>query len=243
MLDNLDYNKLEYDKSKEYIDYDDLLLDINIVYIINKIKIVPIKNLSMILNYNNDFNINRITFDNNKYDYEIIKINKLTVGIKDTEIEEVFPKNNESIYSSIIQYNKNFYIKNNSLKDINSRFRLLFVEKKYIDDLSDQEIALYLFTLQYWNYLLELEAFIKYEWIDNILALVKNNGKSFIYSLKLKKKDIENFYNKCKNYKYDFENINIEKQELETDDQKEIIKYLGFGVFDIFNHKIFNNKI
>lgn len=65
----------EYDKLKKYIDYDDLLLDINIAYIINKIKIVPIKNLSMIFNYNNDFNINRITFDNNKYDYELIKIN------------------------------------------------------------------------------------------------------------------------------------------------------------------------
>lgn len=72
--------------------------------------------------------------------------------------------------------------------------------------------------------------------------MVRNNGKCFIYSLKLKKKDIENFYDKCKNYKYDFENININKQELEINDQREIIKYLGFGVFDIFNHEIFNNN-
>lgn len=181
-------DKLNYNETKEYINYDDLFLDINIIYIINKIKIVSIKNLSMILNYNNNFNLNRYIFNEDKYNYELIKINKLIVGIKDTEIEENFPKNNESIYASLIQYRKNIYIENNTLKNIDCIFRLLFVEKQYIDNLNEQEISLYLFTLQYWNYLIGLETSKRYEWVDNILAFVKKDNKCFIYSLKIKKK-------------------------------------------------------
>lgn len=223
--------------------YNEIVLDINIVHIIKKIKIVSIKNLSMILGYDNSFNINRVTFDNNKYDYELIKINKLIIGIKDTEIEQVFPKNDRSVYASIIQYKKNITIENNTFKDINSRFKLLFVEKQYINELADQEIALYLFTLQYWNYLLDLESSIEQEWTNNILAIVKNSESCFIYSLKITKKEIKDFKNKCETYKYDFNDINIEKQELEIDGQREIIKYLDFGVFDVFNHKIFKDNI
>lgn len=236
----MEYN-LENDIKEEYINYECLLLDINIKHIIDKIKIVSIKNLSIILNYNNNFNINRFLFDDNKYSYELIKINKLMVGIKDTEIEEIFPKNNESIYASIIQYEKNVHnIENKFLNDIKSIFCLLLIKKPYINSLNDQEIALYLITLQYWNYI--LKTYLKYEWIDNLLAFVKIDEKCFVYSLKFKKKDIEIFYNKCKNYKYDFEDIIIEKLELKIDDQKEIIKYLDFGVFDIFNHNIFKHK-
>lgn len=229
---------LEY--NEDYINYESINLDINIVHIIGKIKIVPINDLKVIFNYKNNFNIDRFIFDDNKYNYELVKINKLIVGIEETEIEEMFPKNHKSIYASIIQYEKNINIENKTLNKINPIFCLLFIEKNYIDELNDQEITLYLLTLQYYNFL--LKSYKKYEWINNLLAFVKCDDECFVYSLKITKEEIENFYNKCKNFKYDFKDIVVEKCKLEIDDQKKIIKYLKFGVFAIFNHKIFNKN-
>lgn len=220
-----------------YINYEGINLDINIIYIINKIKIVPINDLMIILNYRNKFNIDKFVFNNNKYFYELIKINKLIVGIEGTEIEETFPKNHESIYSTLIQYEKDIKIENKTLHEINPVFCLLLIEKNNIDNLNEQEISLYLFTLQYYNYL--LKSYEKYKWVDNLFAIVKYDDKCFMYSLKITKRQMEEFCNKCKSFKYDFEDIVVEKCSLDTNGQKTIIKYLGFGVFDIFNHKIF----
>lgn len=231
-----------FKKEDEFLTYGSLILDINIKYIINKIKVVNIHNLSIILNYNNNFSSTRFNFDVNheKYNYDIIKIIKLIVGIKDTEIEEVFPKNEETKYISFLQYPKYVNVINKTLNDIKSIFCLLFVEKIKIEEHDEQEIALYLLTLQYWNYL--SGNYKKYGWIDNLLAIVKINNECYIYNIKMEIKYMEEFINKCKLFKYDFEDIVIEKCKLDINKQLELIKYLGFGVFDIFNHEIFQKK-
>jgi hypothetical protein len=222
-------------KKDEIFIYESLNLDINIKYIINKIKIVNIDNLSIILNYNNNFSSTKFNFDINqeKYNYNIIKINKLIIGIEDTEIEEVFPKNEETKYISFIQYPNYVNITNKTLNDIKNIFCLLCVEKIKIEEHDEQEIALYLLTLQYWNYL--LESYKKYGWIDNLLAIVKVDNECYIYNIKISKIYMEEFINKCKSFKYDFKEIVIEKCKLDINKQLELIKYLGFGVFDIFN--------
>lgn len=226
---------MEKENDNLYYNYDSLILDLNINYIINKIKVVNINDLSIILNYNNNFSSNKFNFDikQEKYNYDIVKINKLIVGIEGTEIEDIFPKNDDTKYVSFIQYAKSIDIKNKTLNEIKCIFCLLCVEKLKIEDHDEQEIALYLLTLQYWNYL--LENYKKYGWIDNLLAIVKVNKDCYVYNIKVEKEYIEKFINKCKSFKYDFEEIIIEKCKLEIEDQKEIIKYLGFGVFDIFN--------
>lgn len=224
----------------DYLSYDYLNLDININYIIDKIKIVNINDFSMILNYTNDFLSTRFSFDINqeKYSYDIMNINKLIIGIKDTEIEDIFPKNESSKYVSLIQYPKYININNIPLEKINCMFCLLLVKKLKIESHDEQEIALYLFTLQYWNYL--LENYKKYGWINNLLAVVNLNNECYIYSLKIKKDNIDNFINKCKLFKYDFEEIVIEKCKINVNNQSELIKYLGFGVFELFKSSIFN---
>jgi hypothetical protein len=58
---------------------------------------------------------------------------------------------------------------------------------------------------------------------------------SVIYNIKIEKKYMEKFINKCKSFKYDFEEIVIEKCKLDINKQLELIKYLGFGIFDVFN--------
>lgn len=231
--DNDEYNVLK--KDENFFTYESLNLDINIKYIINKIKIVNIDNLSIILNYNNNFSSTKFNFDINqeRYNYNIVKINKLIIGIEGTEIEDIFPKNDETKYISFIQYPNYVNIVNKTLKDIKSIFCLLCVEKPKLEDHDEQEIALYLLTIQYWNYL--LENYKKYGWIDNLLAIIKVNSECYIYNIKIEKKYIENFINKCKLFKYDFEEIVIEKCKLDINKQLELIKYLGFGIFDVFN--------
>jgi hypothetical protein len=231
---NDEYNILKKE-GETFFTYESLNLDINIKYIINKIKIVNINNLSIILNYNNNFSSTKFNFDvdQEKYNYDIIKINKLIVGIKGTEIEDVFPKNNATKYISFIQYPNYINIINKTLNDIKNIFCLLCVEKQNIEKHDEQEIALYLLTLQYWNYL--LENYKKYGWIDNLLAIVKVNNECYIYNIKIEKKYMEKFINKCKSFKYDFEEIVIEKCKLDINKQLELIKYLGFGIFDVFN--------
>lgn len=231
---NDEYNILKKE-GETFFTYESLNLDINIKYIINKIKIVNINNLSIILNYNNNFSSTKFNFDvdQERYNYDIIKINKLIVGIKGTEIEDVFPKNNATKYISFIQYPNYINIINKTLNDIKNIFCLLCVEKQNIEKHDEQEIALYLLTLQYWNYL--LENYKKYGWIDNLLAIVKVNNECYIYNIKIEKKYMEKFINKCKSFKYDFEEIVIEKCKLDINKQLELIKYLGFGIFDVFN--------
>lgn len=235
-LENLkiENNKILKKEEKFFI-YENLNLDINIKYIINKIKIISIDNLSIILNFNNNFSSNKFNFDINqeKYNYDLVKINNLIVGIKDTEIEDIFPKNDDTKYISFIQYPKHINIINKTLNEIKSIFCLLCIEKPKIEDYDEQEIALYLFTLQYWNYL--SENYKKNSWINNLLAIVKVDNECYIYNIKMEKKNIEIFINKCKNFKYDFDEIIIEKCKLDINKQSELIKYLGFGIFDIFN--------
>lgn len=223
------------EKDNEFLVYESLNLDINIKYIINKIKIVNINNLSIILNRDNSFSSNRFIFDINqeKYNYNIIKINKLIVGIEGTEIEDIFPKNEDTKYISFIQYPNNINIVNKTLNDTKNIFCLLCVKKPKIEDHDEQEIALYLLTLQYWNYL--LENYKVYGWINNLLAIIKVNNECYLYSIKIDEKYIENYISKCKIFKYNFEDIVIEKCYLDINKQLELIKYLGFGVFDIFN--------
>lgn len=222
-------------QNETFLIYENLLLDINIVYIINKIKIANINDLSIILNFNNNFSSTKFNFDikQEKYNYDIMKFNKLIVGIKDTEIEEIFPKNESTKYMSFIQYPKYINVINKTLNDINGMFCLLCVEKIKIEDHDDQEIALYLLTLQYWNY--QLENYKKYGWIDNLLAVVNVNNNFYVYNIKTDKIFIQNFINKCKLFQYDFEEIQIGKCKLDTNKKIELIKYLGFGIFDIFN--------
>lgn len=227
--------------NNNYISYESINLDINIIYIINKIKVIYINDLSILFNYNLDFFTNKICFDDNKYDYNLIKINKLIVGIEGTIIEEVFPKNQENIYSVLIQYEKDKNInKEQTLDKIKPIFCLLLIENKHIDNLNEQEIALYLFTLQYYNYL--LKSYKRFKWINNLLAIVKTDNESFLYSLKINEKEINDFYYKCKKYEYDFNDIIIEKYILNTYEQKKIIDFLNFGVFDLFNHNIFKEN-
>lgn len=223
------------EKDNEFLVYESLNLDINIKYIINKIKIVNINNLSIILNCDNSFSSNRFIFDINqeKYNYNIIKINKLIVGIEGTEIEDIFPKNEDTKYISFIQYPNNINIVNKTLNDTKNIFCLLCVKKPKIEDHDEQEIALYLLTLQYWNYL--LESYKVYGWINNLLAIIKVNNECYLYSIKIDEKYIKNYISKCKIFKYNFEDIVIEKCYLDINKQLELIKYLGFGVFDIFN--------
>lgn len=223
------------EKDNEFLVYESLNLDINIKYIINKIKIVNINNLSIILNCDNSFSSNRFIFDINqeKYNYNIIKINKLIVGIEGTEIEDIFPKNEDTKYISFIQYQNNINIVNKTLNDTKNIFCLLCVKKPKIEDHDEQEIALYLLTLQYWNYL--LESYKVYGWINNLLAIIKVNNECYLYSIKIDEKYIKNYISKCKIFKYNFEDIVIEKCYLDINKQLELIKYLGFGVFDIFN--------
>lgn len=225
--------------NNDYLSYNHLNLDININYIINKIKIVHIKDLSIILNYTNNFTSTRFNFDINreKFIHELIKINKLIVGIEGTEIEHIFPINDETKYVSFIQYPNYINLSNKTLKDINCIFCLLCIEKPKIQNNDEQEIALYLLTLQYWNYL--LENYKKYGWIDNLLAILKKDNECYIYSIKISKKYMENFVNKCKLFKYDFEDIIIEKCKLDINEQLDLIKYLGFGVFEVFSFPIF----
>lgn len=224
----------------DYLSYDYLNLDINISYIINKIKIVNINDFSMILNYTKNFSSTKFNFDVNqeKYSYDVININKLTIGIKDTEIEDIFPKNESTKYVCLIQYPNYIYINNIPLEKINCLFCLLFVKKLKIETHDEQEIALYLFTLQYWNYL--LGSYKYYGWIDNLLAIVNVNNECYVYSIKIKKDNIKNFIDKCKIFKYDFEDIVIEKCKINVNNQSELIKYLGFGVFEIFKLSIFD---
>lgn len=224
-------------KEDKIITYDNINLDINIKYIINKIKIVPIPDLSIIFNYTNNFNLNRFIFDENKNNYELINIKSLSVGILGTEIEDTFPKNINSKYACIIQYPKDFNIIDKKLNEINCVFCLLCVEKENIDNHDEQEIALYLFTLQYWNHL--LDNYRKYGWINPFFAIIKKDKECFIYTLKIEENNMKKFINNCKIYKYDFEDIIIEKCKLEKEDQIQLIKYLGFGIFDLFNHPIF----
>lgn len=226
---------MENENNNLYYTYDSLNLDLNINHIINKIKVVNINDLSIILDYNNKFSSNKFNFDINqeKYNYDLVKINKLIVGIEGTELEDIFPKNDDTKYVSFIQYPKYINIINKSFNEIKSIFCLLCVEKPKIEEHDEQEIALYLLTLQYWNYL--LENYKIYGWINNLLAIVKVNNDCYIYNIKIEENYMEKFINKCKLFKYDFEEIIIEKCKLEIKDQKEIINYLGFGIFDIFN--------
>ena len=89
-------------------------------------------------------------------------------------------------------------------------------------------------TLQYWNYL--LENYKEYGWIDNLLAIVKIDNECYIYNIKIKKEYMKIFINKCNLFRYDFEEIIIEKCKLDINKQMELIRYLGFGVFDVFNN-------
>ena len=119
------------------------------------------------------------------------------------------------------------------MNDTKNIFCLLCVKKPKIEDHDEQEIALYLLTLQYWNYL--LESYKVYGWINNLLAIIKVNNECYLYSIKIDEKYIKNYISKCKIFKYNFEDIVIEKCYLDINKQLELIKYLGFGVFDIFN--------
>lgn len=231
---NNDHNIFK-SENKDYLTYESLNLDVNIKYIINKIKIVNIDDLSIILNYNNNFSSTRFNFDINqeKYNYNIIKINKLIVGIEGTEIENIFPKNEETKYVSFIQYPNYINIINKTLNN-KSILCLLLIEKHKLEGHDEQEIALFLLTLQYWNYL--LENYKEYGWIDNLLAIVKIDNESYIYNIKIKKEYMEKFINKCKLFRYDFEEIIVEKCKLDVNKQMELIRYLGFGVFDVFNN-------
>lgn len=231
---NNDHNIFK-SENKDYLTYESLNLDVNIKYIINKIKIVNIDDLSIILNYNNNFSSTRFNFDINqeKYNYNIIKINKLIVGIEGTEIEYIFPKNEETKYVSFIQYPNYINIIDKTLNN-KSILCLLLIEKHKLEGHDEQEIALLLLTLQYWNYL--LENYKEYGWIDNLLAIVKIDNESYIYNIKIKKEYMEKFINKCKLFRYDFEEIIVEKCRLDVNKQMELIRYLGFGVFDVFNN-------
>lgn len=232
---NNDKHDIFKNKNKDHLTYESLNLDVNIKYIINKIKIVNIDDLSIILNYNNSFSSTRFNFDINqeKYNYDIIKINKLIVGIESTEIENIFPKNEETKYVSFIQYPNHINIINKTLNN-KSILCLLLVEKHKLEGHDEQEIALFLLTLQYWNYL--LENYKEYGWIDNLLAIVKIDNECYIYNIKIKKEYMEIFINKCNLFRYDFEEIIIEKCKLDINKQMELIRYLGFGVFDVFNN-------
>lgn len=222
-------------------------LDIYIKRIINKIKIVEINEIYHILDNSKRFHV-----DIDYYKHAPLPINQLIVGILDDEtIEgkkdilendnvEDFPKDTSSKYLSIVCYPNIKKVDNYEFDNIyklikynNGIFYLIFIKKDKVESNDEQEIGLFLFTLQYYNYI--LETYNKYNWIENMPAVLKINDNYFLYMLKIKKNDMDVFYNECKNLNYNFNDIIIEKYQFNNKNQLETLaKYIDINPTLIF---------
>lgn len=196
-------------------------LDIFLDRIKDKIKINETTNIYSILDDGERLNV-----DLDYYEYVPFPIEKLIVGIlddktikgkKDIYENDIidYPKNLDSKYLSILCCpKKRIDVESNNvyklIKDSDGIFCLLFCKKTYIGDLDEQEIALFLYTLQYYN--LILNNYNKYGWIENFLAIIEVDDIYFIYMLKLKKDII-----KFDDFEYlpqdKLENIELKKKE------------------------------